>query len=35
VLGESGYSSEEVEALTETGAAKGPDTAQHEETFLA
>ncbi len=35
VLTESGYSSEEVQALAETGAAKGPDTAQKEEPFLA
>jgi alpha-methylacyl-CoA racemase len=35
VLGECGYSSEEVRALAETGAAKGPDAAQREETFLA
>jgi alpha-methylacyl-CoA racemase len=35
VLTETGYSAEEVRALEESGAAKGPDTAQREETFLA
>jgi crotonobetainyl-CoA:carnitine CoA-transferase CaiB-like acyl-CoA transferase len=35
VLGESGYSGEEIQALEESGAAKGPDTTQREEQFLA
>jgi crotonobetainyl-CoA:carnitine CoA-transferase CaiB-like acyl-CoA transferase len=35
VLTAAGYSAEEVEALEESGAAKGPDTAQKEEPFLA
>jgi len=35
VLTEAGYSAEEVRALEESGAAKGPDAAQREETFLA
>jgi len=36
VLKESGgYSDEEVRALEESGAAKGPDAVQREETFLA
>jgi alpha-methylacyl-CoA racemase len=35
VLTEAGYSAEEVQALEESGAAKGPDTAQQEEPFLA
>jgi crotonobetainyl-CoA:carnitine CoA-transferase CaiB-like acyl-CoA transferase len=35
ILGDSGYSAEEIQALEESGAAKGPDTAQREETFLA
>jgi alpha-methylacyl-CoA racemase len=36
VLRESGgYSDEEIQALEESGAAKGPDAAQREETFLA
>src|SRR6185295_9810822 len=35
VLGDAGYSAEEIEALEESGAAKGPDSAQREETFLA
>jgi alpha-methylacyl-CoA racemase len=35
VLTEAGYSAEEVQALEESGAAKGPDAAQREEPFLA
>ena len=35
VLTEGGYSAEEVQALEESGAAKGPDAAQREEPFLA
>jgi crotonobetainyl-CoA:carnitine CoA-transferase CaiB-like acyl-CoA transferase len=35
VLADSGYSAEEIQALEESGAAKGPDTAQREEPFLA
>jgi alpha-methylacyl-CoA racemase len=35
VLTGAGYSAEEVQALEETGAAKGPDTAQKQEQFLA
>jgi alpha-methylacyl-CoA racemase len=35
VLTEAGYSAEEVQALEELGAAKGPDTAQKQEPFLA
>jgi alpha-methylacyl-CoA racemase len=35
VLQEAGYSSVEVEALEESGAAKGPDAAQQQEQFLA
>jgi alpha-methylacyl-CoA racemase len=35
VLGEGGYSAEEIQALEESGAAKGPDTSQREEQFLA
>jgi alpha-methylacyl-CoA racemase len=35
VLTEAGYSAEEVQALEESGAAKGPDTAQKQEPFLA
>jgi crotonobetainyl-CoA:carnitine CoA-transferase CaiB-like acyl-CoA transferase len=35
VLTEAGYSAEEVQALEESGAAKGPDSAQREEPFLA
>jgi crotonobetainyl-CoA:carnitine CoA-transferase CaiB-like acyl-CoA transferase len=35
VLGDAGYSAEEIEALEESGAAKGPDSAQRKETFLA
>jgi alpha-methylacyl-CoA racemase len=35
VLGDSGYSAEEIEALQESGAAKGLDAAPREETFLA
>jgi crotonobetainyl-CoA:carnitine CoA-transferase CaiB-like acyl-CoA transferase len=35
VLIESGYSAEEVQALEESGAARGPDAAQREEPFLA
>jgi alpha-methylacyl-CoA racemase len=35
ILAERGYSNEEIQALEESGAAKGPDTAQREEPFLA
>jgi crotonobetainyl-CoA:carnitine CoA-transferase CaiB-like acyl-CoA transferase len=35
LLQEAGYSSEDVQALEESGAAKGPDTAQRQEPFLA
>jgi alpha-methylacyl-CoA racemase len=35
VLGDAGYSAEEIQALEESGAAKGPDAAQREEPFLA
>ncbi len=35
VLRDAGYSSEEIRALGESGAAKGADAAQREETFLA
>ena len=35
VLGDSGYSAEEIQALEESGAAKGPDTTRREEQFLA
>jgi alpha-methylacyl-CoA racemase len=35
VLTEAGYSAEEVRALEESGAAKGPETAQPQEQFLA
>jgi alpha-methylacyl-CoA racemase len=35
VLTGAGYSAEEVRALEEAGAAKGPDTAQQQEPFLA
>ena len=35
VLTDAGYSSEEVQALEESGAAKGLDTAQPQEQFLA
>jgi crotonobetainyl-CoA:carnitine CoA-transferase CaiB-like acyl-CoA transferase len=35
VLTEAGYSAEEVQALEESEAAKGPDSAQREEPFLA
>jgi alpha-methylacyl-CoA racemase len=35
VLAEAGYSAEEIHALEESGAAKGPDAAQREEPFLA
>jgi crotonobetainyl-CoA:carnitine CoA-transferase CaiB-like acyl-CoA transferase len=35
VLGDSGYSAEEIQALQESGAAKGLDAAPREETFLA
>ena len=34
LLMEAGYSAEEVKALEESGAAKGPDAAQKEEPFL-
>jgi crotonobetainyl-CoA:carnitine CoA-transferase CaiB-like acyl-CoA transferase len=35
LLMDAGYSAEEVQALEESGAAKGPDAAQKEEPFLA
>jgi alpha-methylacyl-CoA racemase len=35
LLMDAGYSAEEVKALEESGAAKGPDAAQKEEPFLA
>jgi crotonobetainyl-CoA:carnitine CoA-transferase CaiB-like acyl-CoA transferase len=35
VLTEAGYSAEEVEALAESGAVKGPDAVQKQEPFLA
>jgi alpha-methylacyl-CoA racemase len=35
VLMESGYSAEEVQALEESGAAKGPDASTKQEQFLA
>jgi alpha-methylacyl-CoA racemase len=35
ILADSGYSTDEIQALEESGAAKGPDTAQREEPFLA
>jgi alpha-methylacyl-CoA racemase len=35
VLQEAGYSTEEVQALEESGAAKGPDAEQRQEQFLA
>jgi alpha-methylacyl-CoA racemase len=35
VLGDAGYSAEEIQALEDSGAAKGPDAAQREEPFLA
>jgi alpha-methylacyl-CoA racemase len=35
VLSASGYSDEEIQALEESGAAKGPDTATRQEPFLA
>jgi alpha-methylacyl-CoA racemase len=35
LLTEAGYSADEIQALEESGAAKGPDTAQQEEPFLA
>jgi crotonobetainyl-CoA:carnitine CoA-transferase CaiB-like acyl-CoA transferase len=35
VLIEAGYSAEEVEALAESCAAKGPDATQRGEPFLA
>ncbi len=35
ILADSGYAAEEIQALEESGAAKGPDTAKREETFLA
>jgi crotonobetainyl-CoA:carnitine CoA-transferase CaiB-like acyl-CoA transferase len=35
VLGDAGYSGDEILALEESGAAKGPDAAQREEPFLA
>jgi alpha-methylacyl-CoA racemase len=35
VLTDAGYSAEEVQALDESGAAKGPDAAQQQEPFLA
>ena len=35
VLGDAGYSAEEIQALEGSGAAKGPGAAQREEPFLA
>jgi crotonobetainyl-CoA:carnitine CoA-transferase CaiB-like acyl-CoA transferase len=35
LLQEAGYSAEEVSALEESGAAKGPDAAQTAEAFRA
>jgi alpha-methylacyl-CoA racemase len=35
VLRDAGYSPEEIQALEESGAAKGPDAGRREETFLA
>jgi crotonobetainyl-CoA:carnitine CoA-transferase CaiB-like acyl-CoA transferase len=35
LLSEAGYSAEEIQALEESGAAKGLDTTQREEQFLA
>jgi alpha-methylacyl-CoA racemase len=35
LLSDAGYSAEEIRALEESGAAKGPDTGQREEQFLA
>ena len=35
LLMDAGYSAEDVKALEESGAAKGPDSAQKEEPFLA
>jgi alpha-methylacyl-CoA racemase len=35
VLGDAGYSAEEIQAMEETGAAKGPGTSQQEQPFLA
>ena len=35
VLGESGYSDREIEALEESGAARGPDPSKQEEPFVA
>jgi alpha-methylacyl-CoA racemase len=35
ILADAGYSAEEIRALEESGAAKGPDAAQQEEPFLA
>jgi alpha-methylacyl-CoA racemase len=35
VLTESGYSGEEVQAMADSGAAKGPDTARRGEPFVA
>src|SRR5262249_54397333 len=35
VLGDAGYPAEEIQALEESGAAKGPDATQREEPFLA
>jgi crotonobetainyl-CoA:carnitine CoA-transferase CaiB-like acyl-CoA transferase len=35
LLSEAGYSKEEIQALEESGAAKGPDTATKQEQFLA
>jgi alpha-methylacyl-CoA racemase len=35
VLSDAGYSAEEIQALEESGAAKGPDTAIEQEQFLA
>jgi crotonobetainyl-CoA:carnitine CoA-transferase CaiB-like acyl-CoA transferase len=35
LLAESGYTAEEIQALEDSGAAKGPNTSQREEQFLA
>jgi alpha-methylacyl-CoA racemase len=35
LLAEAGYSQEEIQALEESGAAKGPDASPREESFLA
>jgi hypothetical protein len=35
VLTDAGYSAEEVQAMEESGAAKGPDATVKQEQFLA